>query len=113
MIVFTLLRHAVRGLIDLVGLTNFLWLRNTIARERGIAAYEAWKPFERIRPADCPQEVWEERFAWPKNEKPPYPPLAARIFYAVIGYVILIVGVVLLLQYFTPLHVLSWLGLPI
>jgi len=38
------------------GLTNFLWLRNTIARERGIAAYRAWLPLERIRPADCPQE---------------------------------------------------------
>ena len=40
------------------------WLRNTIARERGIEAYRAWLPLERIRPDDISQETWEERF-WP------------------------------------------------
>jgi hypothetical protein len=28
----------------------------TIARERGIAAYHAWVPFERIRPVNISQE---------------------------------------------------------
>jgi hypothetical protein len=90
------------------GLTNFLWLRNTIARERGIAAYRAWLPLERIRPTDCPQEVWEEQFAWPKD--PPYPPLHRRILREVLAYVILIALVAVLLQPFTPLPVLSWIG---
>ncbi len=55
LLVFSLLRVIVRWLVDLAGWSNFLWLRNSIARERGIAAYRAWLPLERIRPADCPQ----------------------------------------------------------
>jgi hypothetical protein len=45
------LRTVLRGLIDLVGWSNAFGLRSAIARERGIAAYRAWVPFERIRPA--------------------------------------------------------------
>ena len=41
------LRAVLRGLIDLVGWSNAFGLRNAIARERGIAAYRAWVPFER------------------------------------------------------------------
>ena len=52
------------------------WLLLAIARERGIAAYRAWVPFEKIRPPHIPQPQWEEAFAWPANNKPPYPPLA-------------------------------------
>ena len=37
--------------VDLVGRSNAFWLRSAIARERGIAAYRAWLPLERIRPA--------------------------------------------------------------
>ena len=43
------------GIVDLVGWSNAFGLRNAIARERGIAAYRAWVPFERIRPASVPQ----------------------------------------------------------
>ena len=110
LLIFTVLRFAVRRLIDVAGLTNFLWLRNTIARERGIAAYRAWLPLERIRPTDCPQEVWEEQFAWPKGDKPPYPPLHWRILREVLAYVILMVLVAVLIQLFTPFPVLSWLA---
>ena len=52
---------------------------NAIARERGIAADRAWVPLERIRPVSIPQEKWEETFAWPANNEPPYPPLTQRI----------------------------------
>ena len=110
LLIFTVLRFVVMRLIDVAGLTNFLWLRNTIARERGIAAYRAWLPLERIRPTDCPQEVWEAQFAWPKDNKPPYPPLHRRILREVLAYVILIALVAVLLQLFTPFPVLSWLA---
>ena len=113
LVIFTVLRVVVRLLIDAAGLTNFLWLRNTIARKRGIAAYRAWQPLERIRPADCPQEVWEERFAWPKDNKPPYPPLHWRILREVLAYLILIVLLAVLIQLFTPFPVLSWIGVRI
>jgi hypothetical protein len=93
-----------------MGWSNFLWLRNTIARERGIAAYRAWLPLERIRPADCPQEVWEEQFAWPKDNKPPYPPLHWRILRELAAYVILIALIAVLIQLFTPFPVLSWMA---
>ena len=63
---------AVRSVVDLIGRNNLFWLRNAIARERGIAAYRAWLPFERIRPAHCSQQEWEQRFAWPPDNQPPY-----------------------------------------
>jgi hypothetical protein len=113
LVIFTVLRIVVRLLVDAAGLTNFMWLRNTIARERGIAAYRAWLPLERIRPADCPQEVWEEQFAWPKDNKPPYPPLHWRILREVLAYLILIVLLAVLIQLFTPFPVLSWIGVRI
>ena len=109
LLIFTVLRFFVRRLIDFMGWSNFLWLRSAIARERGIAAYRAWLPLERIRPADCPQEVWEEQFAWPKDNKPPYPPLHWRILREVLAYVILIALVAVLIQLFTPFPVLSWM----
>ena len=40
-----------RIVVDLIGRNNLFWLRSAIARERGIAAYRAWLPFEQIRPA--------------------------------------------------------------
>jgi hypothetical protein len=110
LVIFTVARYLTRLLIDIAGLTNFLWLRNTIAHERGIAAYRAWLPLERIRPRDCPQEVWEEQFAWPKGDKPPYPPLHWRILREVLAYVILIALVAVLIQLFTPFRVLTWIG---
>jgi hypothetical protein len=109
LLIFTIVRYAVKALVDLAGLTNFLWLRNAIARERGIAAYRAWLPLERIRPRDCPQEVWEKQFAWPEGDKPPYPPLHWRILREIVAYVILIVLVAVLIQLFTPFPVLTWI----
>jgi hypothetical protein len=85
-------------------------LRNAIARERGIAAYRAWVPFERIRPANIPQEQWEETFAWPANNKPPYLPLAQRMVRGAISYVAVVLAAAVLLQVFTPFPVLTWLG---
>jgi hypothetical protein len=101
---------AIRALVDFMGWSNAFWLRNTIARERGIAAYRAWVPLERIRPADIPQEKWEEAFAWPADNRPPYPPLARRILHGLLSYAIVILGVAALFQYFTPFPVLTWFG---
>lgn len=87
-----------------------MWLRNTVARERGIAAYRAWVPLERIRPGNIPQEKWEQAFAWPANNKPPYRPLAQRIIWTVAIYIAVIVVAAILLQQSTPFPVLTWLG---
>jgi hypothetical protein len=105
-----LLRAAIRTLVDLVGWGNVFGLRNAIARERGIAAYRAWVPFERIRPANVPQEKWEQAFAWPANNRPPYPPLAKRLLHQAISYLIVLLVAAVLLQIFTPFPVFTWLG---
>ncbi len=110
LLTLVVLRIAVRAIIDLVGRSNFLWLRNSIARERGIAAYRAWVPLEKIRPRNIPQETWEEAFAWPANNEPPYRPLAQRIIWTVAIYVAVLVVAAILLQQFTPFPVLTWLG---
>ena len=109
LLILSLLRFTIRAAVDLVGRSNLFWLRNAIARERGIAAYHAWVPFERIRPANIPQEKWEEAFAWPANNKPPYPPLAQRMLRGVISYVAVVLVAAVLLQVFTPFPVLTWL----
>ena len=110
LLTLVVLRIAVRVIIDLVGRSNFLWLRNSIARERGIAAYRAWVPLEKIRPRNIPQKTWEEAFAWPANNKPPYRPLAQRIMWTVAIYIVVIVVAAILVQQFTPFPVLTWLG---
>lgn len=110
-LVFLYLAHiAIRVIVDLIGWTNAFGLRNAIARERGIAAYRAWVPFERIRPTQVPQEKWEQEFAWPANNKPPYPPLAWRLLRGLISYLSVILGFAVLLQLFTPFPVLTWLA---
>jgi hypothetical protein len=109
LLILSLLRFTIRAAVDLVGRSNLFWLRNAIARERGIAAYHAWVPFERIRPANIPQEKWEEAFAWPANNKPPYPPLAQRMLRGVISYVAVVMVAAVLLQVLTPFPVLTWL----
>jgi hypothetical protein len=105
-----LARVAIRAMVDFIGWSNLFGLRNTIARERGIAAYRAWVPFEKIRPANIPQEKWEEAFAWPADDNPPYPPLAQRLLRGAMSYVIVVVVAAVLLQMFTPFPVLTWLG---
>jgi len=104
------LRVVISKVVDFVGWSNLFYLRSAIARERGIVAYRAWVPFERIRPVSIPQQKWEEAFAWPANDKPPYPPLAQRILRGVISYVAVILVAAVLLQVFTPFPVLTWLA---
>jgi hypothetical protein len=110
LLVLALLRLAFGAAVDLAGRHNALWLRNTIARERGIAAYRAWVPLERIRPDEIPQPVWEEKFAWPADNKPPYAPPAQRMVRGILGYIVVIVAIFILLQVFTPFPVLTWIG---
>jgi hypothetical protein len=110
LLILSLLRVVISKVVDFVGWSNLFGLRNAIARERGIAAYRAWLPFERIRPPSIPQERWEETFAWPTNNEPPYPPLAQRIRREVISYVTVGLVAAVLLQVFTPFPVLTWLG---
>ena len=110
LLILSLVRVTIRAVVDFVGWSNAFGLRNAIARERGIAAYHAWVPFERIRPVNIPQEKWEETFAWPANNKPPYPPLAQRVLSGVISYVAVILVAAVLLQVFTPFPVLTWLA---
>jgi len=108
LVILYLLRIVIRWIVDLIGWSNAFWLRNTIARERGIEAYRAWVPLERIRPANIPQEQWEATFAWPPGDKPPYPPLGRRILHGVLSYLIVIAGAAILLQVFTPFPGLTW-----
>jgi hypothetical protein len=110
LLILSLLRVTIRGVVDFVGWSNAFGLRNAIARERGIAAYRAWVPFERIRPDNIPQEKWEEAFAWPANNEPPYPPLAQRILRGTLSYVTVILIAAVLLQVFTPFPILTWLA---
>ena len=104
------LRLLFRAIVDLVGWSNAFGLRNAIARERGIAAYRAWVPFERIRPATVSQAQWEATFAWPPGDRPPYPPFAQRIARGALSYLTVAVGIAVLLQVFTPFPVITWLG---
>jgi hypothetical protein len=110
LLILYVLRLATGVLVYLVARTNAFGLRNTIARERGIAAYRAWLPLERIRPPDVSQKEWEERFAWPADDSPPYPGLGRRILGEIMSYVVLCAAVAILLQTLTPFPALTWLG---
>jgi hypothetical protein len=109
-IILFLLRIFLHGMIDLVGRSNAFGLRNAIARERGIAAYRAWQPFERIRPASIPQSQWEEAFAWPPSNRPPYPSLPYRVLRSAASYFLLFAIVAAVLQFFTSFPVITWLA---
>jgi hypothetical protein len=109
LLILWLLRLAIRAAIDAAGRSNAFGLRNAIARERGIVAYRAWLPLERIRPNHIPREQWEENFAWPPDDRPPYRPLAQRLLLGVATYAIVLLIVAALLQVYAP-SVLSWLG---
>jgi hypothetical protein len=95
--VLYVLRAAMRGLVNLAGRTNFLWLRTTIARQRGVAAYRAWLPLEKIRPDHISQEEWEATYAWPPGNRPPYPSLAIRISRTIGLYALLFAGLILVI----------------
>jgi small-conductance mechanosensitive channel len=110
LLLLSLMRLIIRAVVDFIGRSNAFWLRDAIARERGIAAYRAWVPLERIRPAHIPQEQWEETFAWPADNKPPYPPLSHRIVREAISYVIFVVATAAVLQAFTPFPALTRLA---
>src|SRR6266567_4043631 len=108
MILF-LAKLVIRVAVELAARINAFGLRNAIARERGIAAYRAWLPLERIRPTHIPQEQWEQTFAWPADNKPPYPPLLHRVVRAVFTYLAVVLTIAALLQAFTPFPALTWL----
>ena len=111
LLILSLSRVAISAVVDFVGWSNAFWLRNAIARERGIAAYRAWVPLERIRPVNIPQERWEETFAWPANNEPPYPSLARRILQTAISYMVLVLVAAVLLQVSLPSRFsLGWAG---
>jgi hypothetical protein len=107
-LILFLVHLMISAAVDFVGRSNLLYLRNAIARERGIGAYRAWIPLERIRPAHISQREWEEAYAWPADNKPPYPPLAHRILRGVLLYGAMILIAAFLLQFFTPFPVLTW-----
>jgi len=44
LLILFLVRVAITFVVDLIGRNNLLWLRNAIARERGVRAYRAWLP---------------------------------------------------------------------
>jgi hypothetical protein len=108
-LILSLVRLAVRLVVDFIGRKNIFWLRSAIARERGIGAYRAWLPLEKIRPHDIPQHLWEEKYAWPRNDVPPYPPLIQRIARETLVYFGLLMLVAAFLQAFTRWPALSWL----
>ena len=110
LLILYLARLAIARIVDLIGRHNAFWLRNAIARERGIAAYRAWVPFEKIRPPHIPQPQWEETFAWPADNKPPYPPLAQRLAIGVVINVAVVASVAVALQLLTPFPVITWLA---
>src|SRR5207247_10340187 len=89
---------------------HYFGLTKAIAGDRAMAAYRAWLPLERIRPANIAQEKWEEKFAWPADGKPPFPPLTHRVVRAVVTYLAVVLTVAALLQAFTPFPALTWLG---
>ena len=108
LIVLAIARRLIRRGVDFAGRKNLFGLRNAIARERGIEAYRAWQPLEHIRPPDVPQPVWEERFAWPANNRPPYPNLWWRIAFEVASFVVLVLFIGVLLQEVVGLPVFAW-----
>ena len=108
-LILFLVRLMIIATVDFVGRSNLLYLRNAIARERGIGAYRAWIPLERIRPAHISQQEWEQAYAWPANNKPPYPPLGHRMMRGVLLYGAMILIAAFLLQFLTPFPILTWI----
>jgi len=110
LVIVFLIKAAIMATIEFAARSNVLGLRNAVARERGIEAYRAWLPLESLRPANISQEKWEERFAWPVDGKPPYPPLVHRAVRALVTYVAVVLIIAVFLQVFTPFPALTWLS---
>jgi hypothetical protein len=110
LLILSVAKVIVLSVVEAVARYNSFFLRSAIARDRGIEAYRAWLPLERIRPAHIAQERWEETYAWPPDNKPPYPPLAYRVLRVMAFYIALILVAAVLMQQFTPFPALSWLG---
>jgi hypothetical protein len=108
-LILSAIRILMRLCVDFLARRNILWLRSTVAKERGIDAYRAWLPLEKIRPAHVPQSLWEETYAWPRDNQPPYPPIIQRVLRGIVVYCVLIALVVALLQAFSPLPAYDWL----
>jgi hypothetical protein len=108
-LILSLARLLTVAAVDAAGRHNFLYLRSAIARERGIGAYRAWVPLERIRPLEISQREWEEAFAWPPNNEPPYPPLRHRVLRGFLFYAGVILIAAVALQFLTPFPVLTWI----
>ena len=108
-LILFLVRLMIIAAVDFVGRSNLLYLRNAIARERGIGAYRAWIPLERIRPAHISQQEWEQAYAWPADNKPPYPPFWHRMMRGVLFYGAMILIAAFLLQFLTPFPILTWI----
>ena len=53
--------------------------------------------------------MWEETFAWPAGDKPPYPPLAQRMIVGALVNVAVVLAIAIALQEFTPFPVITWL----
>ena len=102
LMILLVLRLAIRMVADFFGRHNAFGLRNAIARERGIVAYRAWLPLERIRPSHIPREQWEENFAWPADDRPPYRPLAQRLLLGAASYALVLLIVTALLWVYAP-----------
>jgi len=109
LVILLLVKAVVRAAIDKAARRNLFGIRSAVARGRGIAAYEAWLPLEQIRPAHIAQPEWEERYAWPADGRPPYPPLMQRIVLSIVGFASGLLVIAVLLQLFTPFPVLTWL----
>ena len=105
-----IVRRLIGRCVDVLGAHNALGLRSTIARERGIAAYRAWLPLERIRPKHIPQDQWEETYAWPAHDRPPYAPLSQRMFVGILSYLLVLLAIAAILQFWTPFPALTWIG---
>ncbi|MBA2727087.1 MAG: hypothetical protein H0U49_02810 [Parachlamydiaceae bacterium] len=105
----SLLWFLIRIIIDIVGRWNLFWLRDVIAKERGITAYRAWLPLERIRPSQIPQAKWEEKYGWPANNSPPYPNLLHRFVKQLISYILIICAISLIIEAYTPFPIFSWM----
>jgi hypothetical protein len=108
-LILSAIRILTRLCVDFLARRNILWLRSTVARERGIDAYRAWLPFEKIRPENISQRDWEETYAWPQDNQPPYPPIHQRALRGIVVYLGVFVLVVVLLQAFSPLPAWDWL----